>query len=86
MPTKTHPGEQFAIRDLGLAAALAASGWPVQLEDRGGTVYFIFQGDSEKFKEFEDSYWSGRMKLPAKDLLMSHRSLKDRLYSLKSVR
>jgi hypothetical protein len=85
-PAKTNPTAERTIRDIGLSSAFVASGWSTRLENRGGVVYFVFQGDPDKFKELEDSYWDGRLNLPAKELLMAQRSLKDRLYAAKATR
>jgi hypothetical protein len=85
-PAKHKPIVERTIRDTGLASAFVASGFSTRLENREGVVYFVFQGDLEKFKELEDSFWDGRLKLPAKDLLMAQRSLKDRLYAAKATR
>ena len=76
--------QQFAVRDLGLASALAAAGWPASLEDRQGTVYFLFQGKPEHFHKFEAGFWAGSLKLSARDLLLQQKALKGRLYAIKS--
>lgn len=80
-PTKTPVSK--AVRDTGLAAALSTLGWPARLEDRGGTIFFLFESDPKKFAELEDDYWSGRLKLSARDLIANQKMLKDRLYALK---
>lgn len=86
--TKHHLShlQEFPIRDLGLAAALSTSGWPMRLEGKEGVIHFVFQGNPEKFEQIENEYWSGSLELPARDAFQNLRLLKDRLYAAKGSR
>lgn len=75
------------IKDVGLTASIIVDkGWPVRLVDENGTIYFVFSVDPEKLNEVQEQYWNGTLKLPARDLLLQHRLLKDRLYGMKPTR
>jgi len=90
MPTLVKPRithlQEFSIRDLGFAAALSTSGWPMRLEGKEGVVHFVFQGIPEKFERMESDYWSGKLELSARDAFQNLRLLKDRLYAAKGSR
>lgn len=85
-PTKNHAFLSFPVRDLGFASALSATGWPVHLEDHKGIIHFLFDGDAQRFADIERSYWSGELKLPARDLIAHQKMLKDAIYSIKKPR
>jgi len=82
IPSSRKPAT-VVIRDLALACAFSAAGWNPDLENRNGTVFFIFNGDPEKLKNLEASFWNGTLLLPARDLLLHQKTLKNRLYQLK---
>jgi hypothetical protein len=86
-PTKNHTTENL-VKDLGLTAAvITAKGWPVELVDSGnGKIFFSFKCNPREFTKLESDYWTGKLSLSARDLLASHRQMKDRLYALKRPR
>ena len=83
-PIKTPPVTR-TFRDLGVSTALSASGFPAQLDNRNGVVVFCFSGDPDQLDRIEREYWSGALKLSVRDVVMSQRVLKDRLYAQKDM-
>jgi len=81
--TKAQLAENRSLRDLGLAAALSASGLTPRLEDHNGVIHFVFSGEPGKLQQLEDQYWTGTLKLPVREAFQHLRTLKDRLYAAK---
>lgn len=81
IPTKARR----VIRDTNMAVSFWTAGFSPQLENQDGTVIFVFEGDADKMSRLEESYWTNQLKLPAHQLLSNFKSLKDRIYAMKSV-
>jgi hypothetical protein len=72
----------YETTDLGLAASLCVSGYPVLNLDKSNPrrVVFCFQ-DEEGLRQTIDKFWANQLLLPATLLLEHIRQLKARLYS-----
>jgi hypothetical protein len=72
----------YETSDLGLAASLAASGFPIHTIDKSNPRRVIFCFNSSKeLDSAVDSYWSNTLLLSAQDLLGQIKMLKSRIYS-----
>lgn len=74
--------DDVKIRDLGLAATLVTTGFSIVSIDRSNPsrVVFIFK-DNPDIQANIDSFWAGRLRLPADQLLNNMRTLKSRIYN-----
>lgn len=74
----------YKTKDMYEAAALIAAGSNlIDLEPENGHYLFIFLG-SDSCRTASDSYWNEELQVPAKALTDAIRSLKDRLFAVKS--
>lgn len=71
-----------SIRDLGLAAALVASGFGIDDTNRDalGRTYFIFQ-ETTALDEAVNGYFSNNLQVVARRYFDSIKMLKDRIYA-----
>jgi len=76
--------DEFKTKDIGEAAALYASGVKLLRLDRElNFFWFIFE--KRNSIEISDLYWSGTLKVRAKEYNDSLKTLKDRLFSRKII-
>jgi hypothetical protein len=85
LPAKSKQQSPFEVRDLGLAAAIAASGFPFRLESQNGTFRFIFTADHEKLAKLQSDYFSGELRLPARDVISHQKILKDAIFAARRM-
>jgi len=83
---KASTKSKVPVRDLGLGATLSTLGYPFHLEQRDHVYLFVFDIPIQKFQEYEQEYWAGSLRLPAREMVGHLRSLKDALYSAKRSR
>lgn len=75
--------DEYATKDLGEAAALLCSSAKLlKLQKENKFFWFIFANKSLT-EQLANEYWSGGLKLPAKQYSEALRSLKDRLFAQK---
>ena len=75
--------DEYKTKDLGEAAALYTSGIKLlRLDNELDFFWFIFE--KRKAVEVSDLYWSGILKVRAKEYNECTRSLKERLFAIKS--
>jgi len=72
--------KEYLTKDLGEAAALLTAGINLlRLQKESKFYWFVF--DSTNSHEISNNYWSGQLKVVAKQYSDSLRSLKDRLFA-----
>lgn len=70
----------FETRDTALAAALKVSGMKlIKLRFKGPVAFFIFD-QRERCEQLADDYWTDKLQVPAKPLIISLRELKQMIY------
>jgi len=76
---------EYKTKDLGEASALHACGVKlIRLDSEQNFFWFVFENNGAT--EISDTYWSGELKVSAKDYNDSFRSLKERLFSRQTSR
>lgn len=72
--------DEYRTKDLGEAAALLASNIKLlRLESENNFFWFIFEDNNAW--EISDDYWSGDLRVSAKDYNDSYKTLKDRIFA-----
>jgi hypothetical protein len=77
--------EEAHISDFGLAAAMVTSGFGIRRTERiGSRVFFIF-AQTDDFVEAQSSYWSGLLKVYARQHFDNTKMLKSLIYNQSSA-
>ncbi len=72
--------DEYRTKDIGEGAALLALGIKLlRLDNEKNFFWFVFE-DNNTWK-ISDNYWSGDLKVSAKDYNDSYKTLKDRIFS-----
>ena len=75
--------DEYKTKDIGEAAALYSSGLKLlRLEKVSNFYLFVFKNDEAE--KIANSYWSDELSVKAKTYNDSFRTLKERIFSLKS--
>lgn len=75
--------EEYRTKDLGEAAALSCSSTKLlRLEKEDNFFWFIFS-NNDTCQKLSNNYWSGDLRVSAKEYSDALRSLKDRLFARK---
>jgi len=74
--------DYFSTSDLGYSAALISLGYEVTSLDRNSSkkVLFIFKNGDE-ISEIESMYFSGKLKVSARNMVDNIKMLKNRIYN-----
>ena len=85
MPAKNHQPPR-GVRDIGVAASIAAAtGRPFRLEMRDGGYSFVFDIAAKEIDTLQEQYFSGELKLAARDVISFQKVLKDAIYAAKRM-
>ncbi len=72
----------YETSDLGLASALCCLGYAIDelKRDNPRRVVFCFLGKQEEIERAAGRYWDGSLRLPATQLFIHQKLLKQRIY------
>jgi hypothetical protein len=75
------PSQEAHISDFGLVAALVTTGFGIRRTERDGRrVFFVFENSTD-LQDTTDAYWSGTLKVYARQLIDNTKMLKSLIYA-----
>jgi len=80
---QSRANEEYVTKDLGEAAALVCSSLKLLRLQREQSFFWFVFANKMLCEQFSGEYWSGTLKIPARQYSEALRSLKDRLFAQK---